>query len=159
MQSASEKLKRKLGLKAHLAELAAVLGRPVGVEELGTPQQAVGLRDGAKGLASQPVTTFEMPFADRMSERFRAFVAKLHAANPSPIYVWIPTTIDCGAILLPSVVDINFGFDFEINDEGILSFVTADLADRLLLDLFVSSAGDQRMRVEIQGANWTQATY
>lgn len=159
MQSTPAELKRKLGLKAHLAELALVLGRPVCVEELGTPKEAAALREGSRNLALQPVMAFEMPFADRMSVRFQAFIAKLHAANPSPIYVFIPSTIDCGAILVPSLTDINFGFDFKINDEGVLSFVTADLADRLLLDLFVSSAGDQLMTLETQGANWMQVIY
>ena len=79
--------------------------------------------------------------------------------NPSSIYVWTPRTIDCGALLVTSLAEIKFDFDFAINDEGILAFTTSDLADSLLLDFSNTSAGEEVLLVETQGPNWASVVY
>ncbi|MDB3935502.1 hypothetical protein N9383_02140, partial [Granulosicoccus sp.] len=98
-------------------------------------------------------------FADRSSERFKNFVKRLNDANPFPVYLWSPRTIDCGALLVPSLNVISFDFEFKVNDEGIFVFLSSDLLDKLLLDFFTQTNGEQRLKIETQGTTWGRVTY
>ena len=73
--------------------------------------------------------------------------------------MWTQRTIDCGVLLVPALMAIRWDFDFAVNEEGILAFVTGDLADRLLLDFSELPTGEQRMKIETQGVNWEGVTY
>lgn len=157
--SLSDRLRQKLHLKRYLEELSALTGRSVLANELGSLEQAAAMRMAAQKSVAQPFARYEIQFSDRRSERFRKFLQRLTDANPSPVYVWTKHTIDCGALLVPSLAVINFDFDFAINDEGILVFTTSDLADSLLLDFSSTPAGEQVMTVETQGPNWARAVY
>lgn len=117
------------------------------------------MRMAARRADNSLMSQWQIRFFDRTSERFGKLLQNLTAANPSSVYVWTPRTIDCGALLVPSLDAITFDFDFSINDEGVLSFVTSDLADRLLLDFSRTSAGEQMLTVENRGPNWTRAIY
>ena len=136
-----------------------MIGRPVQSDELLSLEQTAALRAARQKFGAQTTASSETPFSDRGSERFKVFVRRLHDANPSPVYVWTPRTIDCGTLLLPSPMAIRWDFDFAINEEGIHAFVTGDLADRLLLDFSELPTGEQLMKVEIQGANWEGVAY
>lgn len=159
MKTTQTEIKRRLNLNAYLAELAALTGRSIEADELGTPEEAAAIRERARSFSSQAAACLDIPFTERMSERFHAFVQRLQAANASPVYVWTPRTIDCGALVVSSLVVIHFDFDFTITEDGILSFVTTDLEDRLLLDFSASAAGNQLMTIETQGRNWATLTY
>lgn len=159
MSSLSSKLQQKLNLKRYLEELGALTGRVVQADELCSLEQVVVMRQAAKKLAAQHAVVFEIPFSDKDSNRFKAFIQKLKDADSSPVYLWTPRTINCGALLVPSVAEIKFDFDFAINDEGIISFTTIDFRDSLLLDFTNTPMGAQCMRVETQGENWTKVSY
>lgn len=135
------------------------MGRTVQANELGSLDQAAEMRVAAQKFVAQPLARYEIKFSERKSERFRKFLQGLTDANPSSVYVWTEHTIDCGALLVASLAEINFDFDFAINDEGILAFTTSDLADSLLLDFSRTPAGEQVMMVETQGPNWASAVY
>jgi hypothetical protein len=153
--SSSEKLRRQnLNLKRYLEELAALAGRSVQASELGSVEQALSIREGGVKFVEMATASSEIPFADLSSERFKSFVKRLNEVNPSPVYVWTPRTTDCGAFLLPSISAIRFDFDFTVNSEGILVFITNDFRDRLLLDYFILPTGEQRLKIETQGENW-----
>jgi hypothetical protein len=155
----STRLRRQLRLKRYLGELSALTGRSVKADELGDLEQVVALRAAAQKLLEDAPAQFEISFSDRTSERFKRFLKSLAAANPSSVYLWTPDSIDCGVLLVPSLDAINFAFDFNINDDGILSFTTSDLNDRLLLDFSSTPAGEQVMTVETQGPHWARAIY
>lgn len=157
--STSERLRQKLYLKRYLVELGALTGHPVRADELLRPEQTAVLRATRQKFGAQTTASSEIPFSDRGSERFKGFVRRLHDANPSPLYVWTQRTIDCGTLLVPSLMAIRWDFDFDVNEEGILAFMTSDLADRLLLDFSELPTGEQRMKVETQGANWEGVAY
>lgn len=154
-----QRLRRSINLQSYLRELSDLIGRPVRADELSSPEQAAEIRARAEGLIAEPAASTEVPFSDRMTERFRSFIQRLQAANPSSIQVWTPKTIDCGVIEVPSLAAVRFDFDFSINDDGILSFVTSGLTDRLLLDFSASLSGHQRMTIEVQGQSWSRVTY
>lgn len=157
--SRSEKLRQKLSLKMYLVELAALTGRPVQADELIGLEQTATLRAAQQKFGAQASASFEILFSDRRAERFKKFVRRLHDANPSPVYVWTPRTVDCGALLVSSLGAIRWDFDFTVNEEGMVAFVTSDLADSLLLDLSDLPTGEQCMKVETQGQNWMSVTY
>lgn len=157
--SLSEKLRQKLNLKRYLDELTALIGRPVHADELGSLEQAASMREAAQKFRAQAAQVCEIPFSERCSARFKGFVHRLQEANPSSVYIWTPRTINCGTLIVASLPVVRFDFDFEINDEGILTFLTGDLEDSLLLDFSVSPIGEQVMRVETQGANWARVLF
>lgn len=157
--SPSTKRRQKLHLKRYLEELGALIGRVVKAEELGSLEEVAAMRQAAQRFIGQPTAKYEINFSDRRSERFKKFLKNLTVANRLAIYVWTPHTIDCGALLVDSLDAISFDFEFAINDDGVLSFMTSDLRDRLLVDFSSTSTGEQVMRIEIQGANWTKVVY
>lgn len=157
--SPSEKLRQKLHLKRYLEELGALTGRAVQADELGSLEQAAAMRLNAQKFDAESSVACEIRFSDRNSERFKKFLQRLRDVNSSAVYVWTPRTISCGALLVPSLDEIKFDFDFTINDEGILAFTTSDLGDSLLLDFSRTPTGEQIMKVEAQGPNWAKAAY
>ena len=159
ISSSSEKLCQKLKMKKYLEELTVLVRHPVKSADLGSVEQAASIREAAKKLSVSDAASSEITFVDRSSERFKKFVRCLHDANPSQVYVWTPRTIDCGVLLVPSLSAIDFDFDFAVNEEGILVFLTDDLEDRLLLDFFILPADEKRMKIETQGANWGKVIY
>lgn len=159
MASSPGKLRQKLNLKRYLAELSTLTGGSVQVDELVSLEHTATLRQAQQKFEALPTSPSEIPFSERGSERFKEFVRRLHDANPSPVYVWTQRTIDCGALLIPSLMAIRWDFDFTVNEEGMLAFVTSDIADSLLLDFSELQKGEQRMKLETQGANWEGVTY
>lgn len=158
--SLSSRLRKNLHLKRYLEELGSLTGRLVRADELGSLEQATEMRRTALlQINSLPSVSFDVRFSDRSTERFKCFLKNLMDANPSPVYVWTPDTIDCGTLLVPSLGAIKFDFDFSINDDGILSFLASDLKDRLLLDFSVTSTGEQVMKIETQGPDWAKVIY
>lgn len=152
--------RKQLNLKAYLAELSALVQRNVTPDELTTAQKVDDLKQiGLANFAGQPTAVVELPFEALTHPRFKAYVESLSLACSSPVYVWTPRTLDCGALLLPSLKAVHFDFDFTINQEGILTFATEDMTNRLLLDF---SEGDDRARrvtSETQGACWYTVPY
>lgn len=157
--SLHEKLQQKLYLKEYLKELSALAGQTVRADDLGSLEHAAAMRMNAKKSDVKATVVYKASFSDRSSERFKKFLRGLKDANSSAIYIWTPRTISCGALLAPSLNAINFDFDFNINDEGILAFTTSDLEDRLLLDFSSTPTGEQVMNIEIQGTNWPTVSY
>jgi hypothetical protein len=138
MTTSSQKIRRLRAMKPYLSELTALAGHSVCEEDLGSLEQVAVLQNEAQKFRTQMVPSFEIPFSERVTRRFTEFISKLRQANPSPVYVWTPRTNDCGAFLISSIEKINFAFDFSINTEGILAFLTKDLIDRLVLDFEIS---------------------
>ena len=152
--SSLERIRQKLNVKKYLVELSALVGHAVQADELTSLDQATAIREAAQKFKTQSATSIEIAFSDRRSKRFIEFLQKLHYANPCPVYIWTPRTMDCGALLVPSIGAVRFEFDFTLNEEGIVVFLTSDLTDRLLLDFSVTATGVEVMKVETQGMNW-----
>ncbi|MDC8011819.1 hypothetical protein [Tahibacter soli] len=158
-ESLAQKLRRNLHLKEYLAELGALTGRTVYERELSGIEEVVATREAAQKFRIQQSDRVEIPFSGRRSERFDAFVRQLYEANPRRVSIWTPRTIDCGMIFAPSIASINFDFDFSINDDGIISFLTEDIADYLLLEFSESSDGGKILQVETGGAHWSPVAF
>ncbi|HJU38245.1 MAG TPA: hypothetical protein VJ724_01635 [Tahibacter sp.] len=158
-ESLSQRLRRNAGLKKYLSELESLTGRVVRSDELSDIDQAVATRQVAQRFRSQQPTSVDMPFSERLSERFAKFVRRLYEANPCPVSIWTPRTIDCGVFVVPSILSVRFDFDYSINDDGIFSFLSEGVDDRLVLDFFEENDGEQVLRVETNGVNWRDVAY
>lgn len=156
VSSTSKKIRQKLNLKRYLDELTVLIGRPVLAAELLSLERTAEIQEAAKIFSAQDLTSSEIAFSEKYSERFQVFLEKLSRSNSSPVYIWTSRTNDCGAFLTPSLSEIKFYFDFNVNEEGILVILTKDLADRLILDFFSLSTGEQRLKIETQGSKWGQ---
>ena len=158
--SRSELIQQKLNMKAHLAELTALTKRPwpVRAEELGSVEKAALLQKGAQARLTQPKEVCKIPFSERRSERFKRFLQRLHDANPSSIYLMTSRTMICGPLLVPSLGDVKFDFDFTVN-EGVFAVGTSDLEDGLLLDFSEPRTGERVLEILTQGKNWGKVAY
>jgi hypothetical protein len=154
-----QRLRQLQARDQYLKELEALAGRPVHVRELTSPQDAAAVQTAAQKFIKMSKRVLEMPFAELRSPDFQRFAAALALQNPSPVWIWTPRTEVMGMLRVDSLQQVNFGFDFSINTEGILSLLTADLEDSLLLDFSISDVGEQRVQVEIQGTNWEAVAY
>jgi hypothetical protein len=97
---------------------------------------------------------FEIPFGQKSDKRFKGFIERLTAANPSSIYLWTAYATDCGALKLGSLSSVDFEFAFDASEQGIFSLLTTDSADRLLLE-FHEDGGRLILDVEVQGEHWS----
>jgi hypothetical protein len=155
----SDRRKRALQMPRYLVELSRLTGRQVQVEELGSIEQAAALRQIARSRGPLPEAKYELEFSALRTEKFRTFVAALVDANPAPIYIWTQDTIHCGALLLASLAQINFDFDTDLTESGVVVFSTQDHEDRLLLDWTIDEQPTTPLQMEVAGAHWSSVRF
>jgi len=149
---------RKQHMPTHLKELQALTGRVVCADELESLDQLYEMQSHLKEIEENEIVTWDIPFSDRNSGRFKGFIERLKKANPSPIYIFAENSDSCGTLLTPSLDDINFNFEFSING-GLLEFIASDYRDCLLLDFSLSDTGEKLMGIIRRGKNWSKVDY
>lgn len=150
----SRKLARKTQMDRYLAQVSEISGRLVEQDELDSIEETDAIRSEFKKFIDQPKAAFEIKPNDLRSGRFIHFLESLEQANPKPVFIWIERTNVCGAFKLPSVSKIYAGFKPEKVPEGIISFITEDLENSLILDF-----DDDSVEVELQGPDWIDVRY
>lgn len=155
----SKTIGQKIHMKPYLEELQKFLNRAVSADELLSLEQTEGLRQAAQKFRDLPASSCQIDFLEKASDRFHTFVERLCAANPSPVSIWTTHSITCGALMVPSLKEIVFDLEYSASQGGILTFVTNDLRDRLLLDFTMSDSGTQKMTIETQGDHWFDVHY
>lgn len=155
----AERIRQHRNLKMHLGELGALTGRSVEANELSSAEQASLVRNSEKKFSEYDVMSVDILFSDIESFQFKSFIKQLYDKNNSPVQVWLPRTIDCGILEIDSILDVRFNFNFNLNEEGILVLMMQDMEDKLLLDWFKLPDGEERLKVETQGVNWSKVLY
>lgn len=155
----AERIRQHRNLKMHLGELGALTGRSVEANELSSAEQASLVRNSEKKFSEYDVMSVDILFSDIESFQFKNFIKQLYDKNNSPVQVWLPRTIDCGILEIDSILDVRFNFNFNLNEEGILVLMTQDMEDKLLLDWFKIPDGEERLKIETQGVNWSKVLY
>jgi hypothetical protein len=102
---------------------------------------------------------FIINFGDKNSDRFEKFIKNLGKANSHPVYVWTQSANLFGLYKADSISAIDFAFSFDINTSGIVTFLTEDLNDELLLDFYYDSQNQEMLEVELKGRNWSSITF
>lgn len=70
--------------------------------------------------------------------------------------MWTALTNDCGVHRAVPLSELDFSFPFEFNPEGILSVVSQDLGDSILLDWY-EEGGVELLDLEVTGPRLSAA--
>ena len=143
----------------YLLELVILANKTVNKSDLSSVDKVDEVRAGASNLENLPIEKFTVDFSEKNDARFSSYVQGLYDANNEEVYLWTSKTNICGLYKVGSIKDVNFSFPFELNDEGVVVFVSADLENKLLLDFSVDPTGNKIVEVEAQGLNWSNIKY
>jgi hypothetical protein len=145
----TKRLRRNRHLARHLTELGCLLRREVRPEDLLSLYETEVLLGRAAKRTPGRKETF--PFADKARGRLSLLV---HAFQDDLVYLWTALTNDCGVYRAVPLAEIDFSFPFEFSPEGILSVVSQDLGDRILLDWY-EEGGVELLDLEVTGPRWS----
>jgi len=149
----------KINLPRYLEELSILLGRPVAEDELESVAEATRLREHAIKFNENRCNDFEILFDELRKNRFLQYIKNLDKMQDSSVLIWTPRTIICGPIRISNLGSVNWSFDFDINDEGMLAFSTDDMRERLILDFSSGKLGSRILHIEAVGPQWHTIEY
>ncbi|MFI3157237.1 MAG: hypothetical protein QX199_13870 [Methylococcaceae bacterium] len=152
-------LEYRQNIKAYLLELSSLINQYINESDISGLAEIEIIRHKASSLNGFPVSKFVISFNEKVTEKFRNFIDGLYYANDSEVYIWTKRTNICGLYKIESIRNINLDFPFEINDEGILVFLSADFKDKLLFDFASDSNGNKMLEIEVQGQSWPDVSY
>ncbi len=146
-------------ITSYLLELGILANKTVNKSDLSSIDKVDKVKAGASNLENFPIERFKVDFSEKDESRFANYIQGLYSTNSEQVYLWTSKTNICGLYRVDSIKDVNFLFPFELNDEGIVVFLSADLKDKLLLDFSIDSTDNRIIEVEAQGANWSGIKY
>jgi hypothetical protein len=152
------RLAYKRELPRHLTVLGKLLNRQVNAQNLLSLDETDAIRERSKSVVRRPSSRFTIRFSDKTGPRFQALIRTLQDRNPSPVLVWTLSADVCGFPRPVQLSEIDFGFEFDLEPNGVLVFITEDLCDKLLLDYFEED-GERLLEVELSGAHWGDVHY
>jgi hypothetical protein len=94
----------------------------------------------------------------KQAPEFDAYVKRLEELNPSSVYLCTPLASICGPATVGSIADVDFGFPFSFNVEGVVSFISTNFTDELLLD-YDEEQGQQLLGIEARSARWPHCDF
>lgn len=140
-------------IDAYLVELETLTNRRIERGELLSLEETERIALEGRMLKRLPTHAITLEFRRLATPRLRELALELDRSNPSGVYIWTPRTGVCGLLPPVPISEFNFGFPFELNADGMLKLVTADLADSLVVDL-EDSNGRRTAQLELSGPNW-----
>nr|WP_001001499.1 hypothetical protein [Leptospira interrogans] len=151
-----KKFRYKLSMPKYIAEISQLTNNPFDETNLLTLNQTESIRRSPSKI--KVMKKFEIPFEEKNSERFSRFLNILYSKNQLPIYIWTEFSNDCGVYRIPSILDFNSHFAFEVNADGLIQLLSENLDDELIFD-FTEDNNERLLEVELSGANWIQVEY
>ena len=149
----------KKNLPRHLFELEQLVGRRVQPEDLLSLEVTELIRARAKKIERAPSWKCEIQFADKLNSRFQVLVRTLEDMHSVPVYAWTPLSNICGLLRPVRLAEVNFGFDFSLNTNGIFVLLGEDLLDQMVLDYSENGLNQQILEIEVSGEHWGHAQY
>lgn len=140
-------------IQDYLAELELLLRRRVQREELLSLAETDELAMKGPNRESTPRSRATLDFSALSQASFRRAVSELGVRNGSGVYIWTPRTRACGVLPPVSLAQIDFGFPFDLNVDGVLKLVCANFADSLLIELEKHGA-QPTVELELTGPAW-----
>jgi hypothetical protein len=151
-------IQRRVNLSAYIDKIECLTGNRPTIEEMTSPQFVAEMRKNlSDNLKLAPVSTKAILFAEIRSSRFASLIADLESRNPNPIFIWIEAANGCGFVKPIKLCDFQFDFEFDRIPEGIITLITSDARDKLLMDFEEDDDGTQIMTIELHGAGWGKA--
>lgn len=133
--------------------MGRLLHREVRPEHLLSVEETEGLLARSRAARRTPEWRRTVEFAGKHQGLLARFVESFQS---DPVYVWTPLTTDCGAHAPVRLSELDLGFPFDLNPEGILTVLAEDLGNRMLLDWY-EEGGVELLDVEVAGARWGPA--
>lgn len=156
----AEKIQANLLRKNYLQELSELTGNSITNTNLLSYSDTKEIQGkSVKALNLLRKKTFQIAFDEKKSDRFLNYIHNLSRANPSAVYIWTHATNSCGSLKIDSLLSIKFEFVYTVNSQGIVSFLSENCSDRLLLDFTENESGDRVLTVETQGVTWPDVVY
>lgn len=143
MEESLEQKKRRLFGKQYLSEYQEVINKItkndfkilsiVETDKLIEKESKLKLRFSKKIL-----------FNDK--EELKSIIFNNFNTNDS-VYIFTSLSRDCGAVLIDSIIYFNFNFNFMDDHSGIISLISSDVKNKILLD-FYEEDGLQYLEIE-----------
>lgn len=151
----TQRLAYKRNLQSHLSQLSQLTHREVTADDLLPLDVTHTIQEQSKRLLnSSSHKKFKIGFTEKLDAHFATFVRNLQALNSNPIYIWIEHTNECGLLEISSIVEFNFKFEYTVISQGIISLLTKDMSDNMVLDFFEDSSGERFIQIELAGSSW-----
>lgn len=122
---------------AYLKELSILTGSDVSIHDLSTLEEMESVRAESREINDKPISRFSIDFKCRCDEKFINYIKKLHLSDNGEIYIWTERTNLFGLYKIKSMIYIITSFPFELNEEGIVVFLTINLKNKLLFDFSI----------------------
>ncbi|HEY2030481.1 MAG TPA: hypothetical protein VGH20_14865 [Myxococcales bacterium] len=158
MTNARDRFQYRRNLQQHLRQQSVLTGHPVAAADLVPLEEVAVWRSRVVAMDTTARSKVRLPFEDKVTPVFDAYVRRLEQANPSQVYLWTPLASICGPAMAPSIAQVNFAFPFDVNVEGIVSFISADFRDELVLDYYEEQE-QYFVDVEARGARWPHCDF
>ena len=143
MEESLEQKKRRLFGKQYLSEYQEVINKItkndfkilsiVETDKLIEKESKLKLRFSKKIL-----------FNDK--EELKSIIFNNFNTNDS-VYIFTSLSRDCGAVLIDSIIYFNFNFNFMDDHSGIITLISSDVKNKILLD-FYEEDGLQYLEIE-----------
>ncbi|MGI6339278.1 MAG: hypothetical protein ACOXZV_07885 [Bacteroidales bacterium] len=146
------KVKGKSILNSYLEELNLIVRVKLSEKDLIPLEETEHLISRRKQISkSIPQKKVKLKFEDKA--RLYGYLNALESVRNGKIILFTEYSKYCGALLLNSFNDINYDFSFDDEHSGIVSILSENLNDKLLLD-FYEEDGSFFIEVETQGHLW-----
>ena len=112
------------------------------------------IRDQSIGtLSNKSIIKIDLSFEDK--SQLKEIIDNLSGVAGS-ILVFTDNSNYCGAARIADLSKFNTQFNFEEEHSGIISILSQDLTNNLVID-FYEEIGQQFMELEVQGGEWVKA--
>lgn len=156
----TRRLAYKRDLKPYLDQLNALVNCKVVESDLLSLEETDSIREKSKLMLDvSKVRKFRIDFSEKSGKRFKDFIQCLSEGNSRPLYIWLNYSNSCGLYQLDSIFKFNFDFDYLTVHQGIISLLTNDMSENMILDFFEDSSGEQVVEIELTGKNWPSCIY
>jgi hypothetical protein len=154
-------LRARLGfinnIHQHLTELRCLLGSTVAASDLLSLEETEAIRESWKRTERSPRWRCEVGFEARIGTRFSKLIERFSECQPQ-VYLWTNLSNSCGLARPVALLEVQFGFEFGAIAAGIITVISVDSQDRLLLD-FSECDGELMLEIEVEGACWGRIQY
>jgi hypothetical protein len=152
-----QKAKGKSLISIYLKELNLLTRQMVEAKDLITIEDTVRIIHKRKEI-SNTIPFEKLTLSFEAKDRLSSYLAKMAEIKKGKVYLFTEYSKNCGALLLNSLNDFNHKFSFNDEHSGIISFLSEDLKDKLVLDFYVEN-DKYILELETQGFVWNSVLY
>ena len=143
MEESLEQKKRRLFGKQYLSEYQEVINKI-------TKNDFKILSIVETDKLIEKVSKLKLRFSKKIlfndKEELKSIIFNNFNTNDS-VYIFTSLSRDCGAVLIDSIIYFNFNFNFMDDHSGIISLISSDVKNKILLD-FYEEDGLQYLEIE-----------